>query len=40
MEALSDLLTGCGLAPSVRGETLDIPAFARIANALSARAEA
>ena len=29
-----------GLAPSVRGETLDIPAFARIANALSARAEA
>ena len=39
-EALSELLTGCGLAPSVRGETLDIPAFARIANALSARAEA
>lgn len=39
-EALSELLTGCGLAPSARGETLDIPAFARIANALSARAEA
>ena len=39
-EALSELLTGCGLAPSVRGETLDIPAFARIANALSTRAEA
>ena len=39
-EALSELLTGCSLAPSVRGETLDIPTFARIANALSTRAEA
>ena len=31
---LTQLLTACGIDPAVRGETLDIPAFARIANAL------
>lgn len=31
----AELLSACGLSPSVRGETLDIPAFARIANAIS-----
>ena len=34
---LAHLLTDCGIDPAVRGETLDIPAFARIANALSRR---
>ncbi len=29
---LTELLENCGIAPSVRGETLDIPAFAAIAN--------
>lgn len=32
---LADVLTDCGLSPAVRGETLDIPAFAAIANRLS-----
>lgn len=36
-QALSELLSKCGFEPSVRGETLDIPAFACIANALTAR---
>lgn len=31
---LTQLLAACGIDPAVRGETLDIPAFARIANAL------
>ncbi len=34
---LAALLEACGFAPAVRGETLDIPAFAAIANALAAR---
>ena len=34
---LTQLLTDCGVAPTVRGETLDIPAFARIADALHER---
>lgn len=34
---LAEIIEACGLAPSVRGETLDIPAFAAIANALAAR---
>mgnify|MGYP000852231677 CR=1 FL=1 len=34
---LAEIIEGCGFAPTVRGETLDIPAFAAIANALAAR---
>lgn len=34
---LSELLEGCGIAPTVRGETLGIPGFAEIANAIAAR---
>ena len=34
---LAEIIGGCGFAPTVRGETLDIPAFAAIANALAAR---
>lgn len=34
---LADVLTVCGIAPSVRGETLDIPAFATLSNELSRR---
>lgn len=33
-EELTRILTDCGVAPTVRGETLDIPAFAAIANAI------
>ena len=33
-QRLTEILTSCGIAPSVRGETLDITAFAHIANAL------
>lgn len=32
---LSEILEGCGIAPSVRGEALDIPQFAAIANAIA-----
>lgn len=32
---LSELLESCQICPTCRGETLDIPAFARIANAIS-----
>ena len=35
--ALAGVIEACGFAPTVRGETLDIPAFAAIANALAAR---
>lgn len=35
--ALSEALTACGIAPSVRGETLDIPAFAALSNELFRR---
>ena len=31
---LSQLLTDCGLSPTVRGETLGIDEFARLSNAL------
>lgn len=34
---LAALLEGCGIAPTVRGETLGIPEFARIANAIAAQ---
>ena len=34
-ERIASLLTACGVAPTARGETLDIPAFARIAAALA-----
>ena len=34
---LSHLLTDCGIDPGVRGETLDIPAFVRLSNALNRR---
>ena len=34
---LAEIIEGCGFAPTVRGETLDIPAFAAITNALAAR---
>ncbi len=33
----AEVLTACGLSPSVRGETLDIDAFARIANEIYRR---
>ena len=33
----AEILAGCGLCPTVRGETLDIPAFAAIANAIADR---
>lgn len=33
----AEILTDCGLAPTVRGETLGIEDFARIANAIGAR---
>ena len=33
----AEVLTACGLSPSVRGETLDIAAFARIANEICRR---
>ena len=36
-QQLTEVLEACGIAPSVRAETLDIPAFAAIANALAAR---
>ena len=34
---LAELIESCGFAPTVRGETLDIPAFAALSNALAAR---
>ena len=34
---LAELIEECGFAPTVRGETLDIPSFAALANALAAR---
>ena len=34
---LTEVLESCGIAPTVRGETLDIEAFAAIANAISNR---
>ncbi len=33
----AEILESCGLSPTVRGETLDIPAFAAIANAIAGR---
>ncbi len=33
----AEVLTACGLCPAVRGETLDIPAFAMIANEIARR---
>ena len=33
----AEVLTECGLSPTVRGETLDIPGFAAIANAIGRR---
>ncbi len=36
-QELSELLTSCGIEPTVRAETLDIPTFAAIANALAER---
>ncbi len=33
----AEVLTACGLSPTVRGETLDIPAFAAIADQIFAR---
>lgn len=39
-QTLAALLADCGLVPTVRGETLDIPAFARLANALAELPEA
>lgn len=34
-QQLSDVVESCGYAPAIRGETLDIPGFAAVANALS-----
>lgn len=36
-QELTEILTGRGIAPTVRAETLDIASFAAIANAISAR---
>lgn len=36
--ALSEILTSCGFPANIRGETLDIPGFALLANAISRRA--
>lgn len=36
-QQLSEILEQCGISPTVRAETLDIPAFASIANAIAAR---
>ncbi|MEA4966305.1 MAG: 16S rRNA (adenine(1518)-N(6)/adenine(1519)-N(6))-dimethyltransferase RsmA [Oscillospiraceae bacterium] len=36
-QALADVLEACGLPPAVRGETLDIPGFASVSNALFGR---
>ena len=36
-QELAELIESCGFTPTVRGETLDIPAFAALANALAAR---
>ena len=33
-EKIGEILRACGLSPTVRGETLDIPAFARISAAI------
>lgn len=35
-KTLAEVIAACGFAPTVRGETLDIPGFAAIANALCA----
>ena len=34
---VAEVLESCGLSPLVRGETLDVPAFARIANEIARR---
>ena len=34
---IAEILTNCAISPSVRGETLGIPAFARIANEIAKR---
>ena len=34
-EQITQILTDCGLCPTVRGETLDIPGFAAIANRMA-----
>ena len=34
-QTLAGVIEACGFAPTVRGETLDIPGFAAIANALT-----
>ena len=36
-QTLADVIAACSFAPTVRGETLDIPGFAAIANALADR---
>lgn len=36
-QELTEILNHCGIAPTVRAETLDIASFAAIANAISAR---
>lgn len=36
-QELSELMESCGIAPTIRGEKLDIPAFASIANAIYRR---
>ena len=36
-QTLADVIAACGFAPTVRGETLDIPGFAAIANTLADR---
>lgn len=36
-QVLSEILTECGMAQNVRGETLDIPGFAKLSNAIGRR---
>ncbi len=36
-QGAGEVITSCGLSPSVRGETLDIPAFAAVANEIVRR---
>ena len=36
-DGISEIIAACGLSPTVRGETLDIPAFAAIANEIARR---
>ena len=36
-DGAAEVIAECGFEPSVRGETLDIPDFAKLANAIARR---